>query len=81
MIQKPLFVRVEWDDEARVWIATSNDVLGLATEGPTLEELVEKLKIIIPELLDANQDESITGNEIPFEILTRRFEIVQRLNC
>ena len=51
---------------------------GLATEGPTLEGLVEKLKIIIPELLDANQNEVVGRGEVPFEILTRRFEIAQR---
>ena len=32
MIQKPLFVRVEWDEDACVWVATSDDVPGLATE-------------------------------------------------
>jgi predicted RNase H-like HicB family nuclease len=73
---KPLFVRAEWDEEAHVWVATSDDVPGLATEGDTLEGLVEKLKIMIPELLDANGAEQ--ENEVPFEILTRRFEIAQR---
>jgi len=81
MIQKPLFVRAEWDEEAQVWVATSDDVAGLATEGPTLEELVEKLKIMIPELLDANQDEPAGESEVPFEILTRRFEIAHRPSC
>jgi hypothetical protein len=51
---KPLFIRAEWDDEARVWVATSDDVPGLATEEEDLEGLVEKLKIIIPELLEVN---------------------------
>jgi predicted RNase H-like HicB family nuclease len=73
---KPLFVRAEWDDEARVWVATSDDVPGLATEEDTLESLVEKLKGLIPELLEANG--STGENEVPFEILTRRFEIAQR---
>jgi len=73
---KPLFVRADWDEEAHVWVATSDDLLGLATEGDTLEGLVEKLKIIIPELLDANGAEQ--EHEVPFEILTRRFEIAQR---
>jgi hypothetical protein len=35
-------------------VATSEDVVGLATEESTLEGLVEKLKVLIPELLDAN---------------------------
>jgi len=81
MIQKPLFIRAEWDEEARVWVVTSDDVAGLATEGPTLEGLVEKLKIMIPELLDANQDDPTGASEVPFEILTRRFEIAQRPGC
>ena len=76
MSKKPLFIRAEWDDEARVWVATSDDVPGLATEGETVEGLIEKLRVMVPELLEAN------GNpveyEVPFEILTRRFEFVQR---
>ena len=72
---KPLFVRAEWDDDARVWVASSDDVPGLATEGDTLEGLVDKLKVMIPELLEANG--TAGEEEIPFEILTRRFEIAQ----
>ena len=51
---KIYFVRAEWDEEARVWVATSDDVPGLATEADTAELLVEKLKSLIPELVDAN---------------------------
>ncbi len=76
MQAKPLFVRAEWDDEASVRVATSDDVAGLATEAGTLEELVEKLKVIIPELLDANDTPS--DKEVPFELLTRRFETAHR---
>ncbi len=73
---KPLFVRAEWDDEARVWVASSDDVPGLATEGDTLEGLVDKLKVMIPELLEANGSDE--GKEVPFEILTRRSPYGQR---
>ncbi|MBN1904655.1 MAG: DUF1902 domain-containing protein [Deltaproteobacteria bacterium] len=76
MIRKPFFIRAEWDEEAAVWVATSDDVPGLATEEDTLEGLIEKLKILIPELLDANGFNEEYG--IPFEILTRRFEIAHR---
>jgi predicted RNase H-like HicB family nuclease len=51
---KPFFIRADWDEEANVWVVTSDDVPGLATEGETVEMLIEKLKIIIPELLEAN---------------------------
>lgn len=48
--------RVEslWDPEAEVWVATSAEIPGLATEAASLELLTEKLKVMIPELLAAN---------------------------
>jgi predicted RNase H-like HicB family nuclease len=48
-------VRAFWDKEARVWVATSEEVPGLVTEADTIEKLVEKLKVLIPELLEANE--------------------------
>jgi len=76
MLERPMFVRAEWDDEARVWVATSDDVPGLATEEESLEALVQKLKTMIPKLLEANGVVA-TDRGIPFELLTRRFELAQ----
>ena len=70
--KKPLFIRAEWDEEARVWVATSEDVPGLATEAETVEDLIEKLRGLIPELLQANGIS--LDQEVPFEVLSRRFE-------
>ena len=50
----PYHVNAEWDEEAGVWVASSEDVPGLATGADTLAALIEKLKIVIPELLEAN---------------------------
>ncbi|MBF0224582.1 MAG: DUF1902 domain-containing protein [Desulfobacterales bacterium] len=75
MTNKPLFIRAEWDEEAKVWVATSDDVLGLATESDNLESLIAKLKVIIPELLYANG--TCVGFEVPFEVLSRRFEVAK----
>ena len=51
----PLYhVNAEWDGEAEVWVASSEDVPGLATGAGTFEALIEKLKVVIPELLEAN---------------------------
>jgi predicted RNase H-like HicB family nuclease len=44
----------EGDDEAKVWVATSDDVPGLATEAETMQELSKKLEVMIPELLTEN---------------------------
>ena len=69
---KPYFVRAEWDAEANVWVATSDDVPGLVTEADTLEALDSKLKTLVPELLEANgclPDDKF----IQVELLARRF--------
>lgn len=60
-------------------MVTSDDVPGLATEEDNLEGLIEKLKVMIPELFDVNEAKG--EREVPFELLTRRFEIVQRTSC
>lgn len=69
-------VRAIWDDEARVWVATSDDVPGLATEADDMDALVEKLKVLIPELLEANGIEHAA--DVPFEIMGQRFAVAHR---
>lgn len=49
-----ILVRATWDDEAKVWVAETSDVQGLATEAPTLEELRNKVLAILPELFELN---------------------------
>lgn len=53
-MEKPYCVHAIWDEEARVWVASSEDVPGLATESETAEALVAKLESLIPELLMLN---------------------------
>lgn len=77
-MNKALFIHAEWDDEARVWVATSDDVPGLATESETVEALIAKLEVLIPELLDANDGQFDTSEGVPFELLTRRFQTTNR---
>jgi predicted RNase H-like HicB family nuclease len=54
MLSKDIGVEAFWDEEAHVWVASSNDVPGLITESDTMEHLMQKLKVVIPELLQAN---------------------------
>jgi predicted RNase H-like HicB family nuclease len=62
-----------WDPEAQVWISTSDDVPGLATGADTLDALVDKLKVVIPELLEAN-GRLAPGDrsDIPFVVVAER---------
>ena len=54
-------------------VAESDGVPGLATGADTLEELVEKLKIAIPELLAENGISFVPDN-LPFKIEAQRSE-------
>ena len=72
-LNKPYDVHAVWDNEARFWVASSDDVPGLAKEAETSEALIEKLKALIPELLELNGQSPVYP--IPFELLARRFEL------
>ena len=49
-----MIIRAHWDAVAAVWVATTDDVPGLVTESATLEGLRDKLVVMIPELMEAN---------------------------
>ena len=68
----PYQITVEWDEDARVWVASSEDVPGLATGADIFEELIEKLKIVIPELLVENGLLPAGTDNVPFSCLTPR---------
>lgn len=68
---RPITVTANWDSEAKVWVASSDDVPGLITEAETVETLVEKLSVMIPELLEANgADEEML--HVPVELITHQ---------
>lgn len=73
---KALIVRAVWDDEVNVWVATSEDVPGLATEAGSLSELISKLKVMIPELMDENG--YTDGEDIPFRLLSECTAVASR---
>ena len=62
---QPLKINAQWDEEANVWVATSDDVDGLAIEAGTIDALIERLKIVIPELMEANH-KAIAEEDLPF---------------
>ena len=47
-------VKMHWDGEADVWVATSEDVPGLVLESGSFDALLERIKYAIPELLELN---------------------------
>lgn len=75
----PYQVKAEWDDEASVWVASSEDIPGLATGADTFEALIDKLKIVIPELLEANGLLPADTVDVPFAVVAERNERARRV--
>ena len=48
-------VRADWDEEAGVWVASSEDVDGIALEAATVEQLGEKVIGAIADLIELDQ--------------------------
>jgi predicted RNase H-like HicB family nuclease len=63
-----LKIHATWDDEANVWYVQDSDVPGLATEAATLEALLQKLKVMIPELIELNGILN-EDTEVPLQLL------------
>lgn len=64
---KKVLVRAVWDDEANVWVATSDDVPGLVVEAATTSELEQAVIELVPQLLALNSDKR-TPKKIPIQL-------------
>ena len=47
-------IKLVWDNEAAVWIATSKDVPGLILESGSFDALLERVRYTVPELIEMN---------------------------
>jgi predicted RNase H-like HicB family nuclease len=47
-------ILAQWDSDAAVWVAESDDVPGLVAEAESPNGLAQKLRILIPQLLELN---------------------------
>ena len=52
----PVEVHALWDAEAEVWSAEGENLPGLVTEAESIEALMAKLRIMVPELLSYSPD-------------------------
>ena len=69
-------VNALWDGEAGVWVATSEDVPGLATEAATPRSLIAKLRVMVPELLELNSPKTAKKREVVLDLRLERRERV-----
>jgi hypothetical protein len=49
---RPVVIHADWDPEAKVWVATTQDIRGLVTEAESIEALRAKLPAMIIDLLE-----------------------------
>ena len=60
-----------WDAEVSVWVASSEDIPGLALESGSLDALIERVRFAAPELLELN---GIVLKEYPIRFHSERIE-------
>ncbi len=54
MQNQTIIVRADWDDEAKVWVATTTDIRGLAVEAVTFDLLRDAVTGAIADLIEEN---------------------------
>ena len=54
MKNQTIIVRADWDDDAKVWVATTSDIRGLAVEAETFDLLREAVMGAIADLIEEN---------------------------
>ncbi len=57
MSQKVYEIRATWDDAAKVWVADSDDIPGVAAEAEDQDQLRAKLAVLVPEMIELNHVE------------------------
>jgi Domain of unknown function (DUF1902) len=67
-------VRAAWDDEVKVWYVEESDIQGLATESSTLEGLKQRVRDILPDLLEGQDG---VPEEIEIEYIAHSHERVK----
>ena len=64
----PIEVRADWDPEARVWVAVSDQVPGLVAEAESMNELIPTLEALIPQLLKDNGAPAASAEKIDYHV-------------
>lgn len=66
-----------WDDEAKRWIATSDDIFGLVTEAENIDILIQKVKVIAFELLTLNNQINNQNTQIKWDLIIHHQELLE----
>lgn len=64
-------VKLVWDPDASVWVATSEDIPGLVLESGSFDALLERVRFAAPELLELNNAKNPVALSFQAERLER----------
>lgn len=67
-------IKLFWDSEAAVWVATSDELPTLALEAGSVDALIERVKYIVPELLEI---EDVKVDYCDLDFITERRDKVR----
>ena len=59
---RPIVVHADWDSEAEVWVATTQDLRGLVTEADSIEALRAKLPGMVLDLLEESGSSDVPAS-------------------
>jgi predicted RNase H-like HicB family nuclease len=66
-MSRPIVIHADWDPDAAVWVATTQDLRGLVTEADSIEALRAKL----PMILDLLEENGISDLPASIELIAR----------
>ena len=81
MQKLPISIVAEWDPEASVWVATTDDLAGFVMEDATIERLVSRVPGVLEDLIELNHVELPDDiSKVPFEVhaLQTGFAVARR---
>jgi hypothetical protein len=64
-------VEISWDEDAMVWYVAKSEILGLTSEAPTYEALMDRVLIVIPKLVALNR-ENYGGDNLRIRFTTEK---------
>lgn len=67
-MSRAITVTARWDNDAKAWLATSEDVAGIVVEADTWAGMIEEVRLVLPDLLE------LSGRVVDSVSLTFRAE-------
>ncbi len=68
-----IVIRAEWDEDAKVWVASTADIDGLSIEASSMEILLSRIPGVLSDLLELNEClQDIDVPEIPYQVMAQQ---------